>query len=504
MSDLRSLQEREYLVAQELLTRRRGDALLSWEPTKDQKPFIESVLGGDRSENWFFAANRSGKTDAGGYCGSVLARFGTRESNPGWYRSSASGVEVRSFATAGLVSGVSYRSMKETVQPKYFDNGLVPPSQSHAPFIPPHEIEKWKAGDETLHLRNGSVIFFRSAEAGRNAYAGGEKDWIHLDEEHPRSVYQEVGMRVGGRKLRLFCTVTLLPPDGMVGGVNWAYNDIVVPWRQGKAPHLGVFTGKIMNNPYISKEEIEILKSRYPEGSIQRRIRLDGELIPGIAGATVYGNFDRALHVVPQPELVSSRPVCWVWDFNVDPMISLMCQREGDLFRVKRELVLEGGSIPEMCSLFLDAFPGERGEVWIYGDATSQRRNANVGKSDYETIMNHMRTYGLVVRTKLPTQNPLVRDRINAMNQALKDEKGERRVEIDPSCEELIADLEEVMYDRNGGIRKVSDRNNPAYRRSHASDALSYWVHYENPIRNTHSRRFRPAQPSAPHYGFQK
>lgn len=235
---------------------------------------------------------------------------------------------------------------------------------------------------------------------------------------------------------------------------------------------------------------------------MQRRIRMNGELIAGLAGAVVYAAFDPALHVQPQPELTVHRPIAWCWDFNVEPLITLVGQRDGGMFRVKREFVMESGNIADMCQLFYDAFPGDRGEVWIYGDATSQRRSANVGVSDYTTILNYMRRFGLVVRLKLPLQNPPVRDRIAAMNQALKDEHGERRIEIDPCCEELIADLEQVMFDRNGGIRKVSDRSNPMARRSHSSDALGYWVNYENPVRRSERSRFGVPSIPRPGYGF--
>ena len=420
----RSIREKEILYSKALLERREGDPLLTWEPTKDQAPFVESVMEGKKPENWYFGSNRSGKSDAGSYCGSKLARFGIPDAERKWVGAKGTGIETKSNATAGLVSGISFGSLRDTVQPKYFDNGFVPGSQTHAPFIPPHEIPKggWRSSDKVLKLKNGSMIAFHSADAGRNAYAGGEYDWIHLDEEHPKEIYNEVGIRVGGRKLRLFSTVTLLPPEGQAGGINWAYQDIVVPHRQGKLPHIGLFTGSPYNNPHISREEIAILESRYPEGSMQRRIRMNGELIAGLAGAVVYAAFDPALHVQPQPELTVHRPIAWCWDFNVEPLITLVGQRDGGMFRVKREFVMESGNIADMCQLFYDAFPGDRGEVWIYGDATSQRRSANVGVSDYTTILNYMRRFGLVVRLKLPLQNPPVRDRIAAMNQALKDE----------------------------------------------------------------------------------
>jgi hypothetical protein len=88
------------------------------------------------------------------------------------------------------------------------------------------------------------------------------------------------------------------------------------------------------------------------------------------------------------------------------------------------------------------------------------------------------------VRLKVPEDNPLVRDRVNAVNRALLDETGAQWVEVDPACPELIADLEQVISDGRGGIKKTFNRRDPYFRRTHASDALGYWISFEEPVRS--------------------
>jgi hypothetical protein len=63
--------------------------------------------------------------------------------------------------------------------------------------------------------------------------------------------------------------------------------------------------------------------------------------------------------------------------------------------------------------------------------------------------------------------------RVNAVNRLLRDEHGQVRVRVDPSCHELIADLEQVLRDGQK-IKKTGRRSDPYFRRAHTSDALSY------------------------------
>lgn len=476
MASTRDVEERVLALRHEYLRRMASDPLFQWQPTDKQRPFIRAVLEGVVPECHLVASNRAGKSAAGSYCGAMLARFGydaTGDHEP-------TGAET---PTNGWVVTVTNKTSQEVIQPKYFDNGYGAGITS-PPFIPDREIARWSVTDQILKLKNGSMISFKSLEQGREKFQGAGLDWIHFDEEPTKSIYEECVIRVSaGRKLRIFGTCTLLPPEGTVGGISWMYSNIIQPWEAGlRRNQVAVFGASIYDNPHISPDEIARLEAIYPEGSIQRRIRLNGEWLPGLSGSRAYTAFSRALHVQPQPPLHPRRPLCWTWDFNVEPMVSLIGQREGSLFRFHRELVLEEGNIQEMVEWFRQLFPTWTAEIWIYGDATGKGRTAQTGQSDYQLIVNGMRSYGPPVRLKVPESNPLVRDRVNAMNRALKDEQGQINVLVDPSCNELITDFEQVLMDPRGGIRKTSNRTDPYYRRSHLSDSAGYWVIAEAPV----------------------
>lgn len=467
-------------VAAALVERRESDPLLNFEPFGPQRPFIDSVLKRKKRENYYIGANRSGKSDAGAYAGAYLARFGFEDNK--FVGGKGSSVQVKDKATSGWVSAIDFPTCRDTIQPKYFDNGFVPPGATHDPFIPQREISEWRIADQILKLKNGSIIGFKSAESGRAKYQGAEKQWVHMDEEHPESIYDEITIRVGSKPLTLFTTCTLLPPEGIVGGITWLFNKVVKPWQNGKLDRVALFNASIYDNPHIIRSEIEALEARWPAGSYQRRIRLNGELIGGLAGSRVYSGFDHRLNVREQGEITTRRPLAWIWDFNVEPMVSIVGQKRFQTFHVFREHMLEEGNIAEMCEIFRMSHPSHRAEIWVYGDASGMSRTAQTRMTSYQIILNEMTQYPVPLKIKVPDKNPSVTGRINALNRSCKNEQGEIQLEIDPSCAELINDLEQVIGDGKQGIKKTFNRKDPYYRRTHMSDALGYWIAMEAPI----------------------
>ena len=486
-----------------LIERQKDDPLRQFEPHEKQKPLINAVLEEGCQRVGMFAANRTGKSDAGAYIGSHLARFGPADPKP--LPHAGATIQVKDRATSGWVISLDFPSSQQVIQPKYFDNGLCPPG-SHKPFIPFREYGKdgWKAQDQILKLKNGSLIGFKSCESKATKFAGAGKDWIHIDEECPYEHYEEAVIRIeAGRKLIIFITATLLPPIGQVGGVSWMYQKIIKPFQDGNKDW-NLFGAAIYDNPYLDRAEIAIQEAMFPEGSPQRRIRLDGEWLPGIGGALAYPAFHRKIHVTPYlPDVDPRLPISWMWDFNVEPLITLVGQKNMDgPFRIYKELVMDEGNIPDMCQLFYENMPEHRAEVWIYGDATGTHRNAQYGQNDYTVILNHMRKYGLPLRLKLPgnQKNPFVADRLNAVNRCLKNEVGRSMLEVDPSCKELIDDMEGVLIDPRGGIKKSVNKKEIYYRRTHSSDALGYWISYEAPVKSIIQPRRRIVRVKDPTY----
>lgn len=469
---------------EELAARTSADPLQTWKPHAKQQAFIQAVLTPETFgyENWFVGANRVGKSDVGAFCGATLARYGVTPTRP----AVGARTVVWDRATTGWIVGPDYQTLTQVLLPKYLEhpNIEVPPGAPHMPFIPAREVEYWNAAEQVGKLKNGSLLRAKSNEQQRVRFAAAGVDWIHFDEEPLYRNYQEATLRVeAGRRLRIFGTCTLLPPEGKIGGVSWLYTEIIKPWQAGR-PGVNVFGASIYDNPHLDPAEIKRLEAKYPEGSPQRRIRLGGEYLPGIGGARAYGNFFRGYHVREVGPLDPRYPLCWLWDFNVSPFCTSLGQYTHDVFTIHHELVLEEGSIPMMVDAFKALVPEWPNELWIYGDATSNARDVQTARSDYDLIRQELVSYRAAgLRVKVPQANPHVKDRVNAVNQALKDAQGFVGVQVDPSCTETIDDFEGVLQDDRGGIKKTFDRSDPYFRRTHLLDGIGYWIFAVRPVR---------------------
>ena len=209
-----------------------------------------------------------------------------------------------------------------------------------------------------------------------------------------------------------------------------------------------------------------------------------------MAGSRAYSSFDPLLNIRPVrelPDLSSRRPLCWIWDFNVEPMVSLVGQTRNDRSKgplrvVYNELIMEEGSIAQMVEEFRKLYPIWNAPIMLYGDASGHDRSHQSRKTSYTMILNEMRTYNAPVQIRVPNANPAVTARIDAVNQACKDAEGRVCLLVEEGCEELIADLEGVLCDPRGGIKKSNARNDSYSRRSHTSDALGYWLSWEAPV----------------------
>ena len=83
---------------------------------------------------------------------------------------------------------------------------------------------------------------------------------------------------------------------------------------------------------------------------------------------------------------------------------------------------------------------------------------------------------------KVSNFNPPVKDRLNAVNLKLRGADGTPGVIIDPDkCPELVKDLREVIA-KDGQIVKTSNRADPYFARTHASDGVGYHIFREWPV----------------------
>jgi hypothetical protein len=228
-------------------------------------------------------------------------------------------------------------------------------------------------------------------------------------------------------------------------------------------------------------------------GAVQKQ-QLSGELagqyLDGIAmstgGQRMYASFDEARNVDSSLKISRDSPLQISVDFNIDPgMHCILGQHfpKDDLLTATHEIHEPRMNVKAMVAALRRLIEKEFGGwMWnsplqIFGDASGSGKWAGVGESCYDVLIECLRVAGVPYQLRVPRSNPHVADRVNAVNCALNDAAGNVRYRIHPRCTRLIDDYRSMRWLADGSADKRD------HRRSHASDADGYRVHYLMPIR---------------------
>ncbi|MFZ5990038.1 MAG: phage terminase large subunit [Bacillota bacterium] len=107
-------------------------------------------------------------------------------------------------------------------------------------------------------------------------------------------------------------------------GRNWLYHEFYI--KSLTDPDYVVVQSKTEGNPYVSKEEIEKLRSRY-KGDFSRQ-ELDAEFV--VFSGLVFRSFDPVKHVIPSPLKLTGKEVVFAgidFGFN-DPFVCLWIAKQ--------------------------------------------------------------------------------------------------------------------------------------------------------------------------------
>lgn len=227
------------------------------------------------------------------------------------------------------------------------------------------------------------------------------------------------------------------------------------------------------DNPGVDKDEIENAKRELDERSFRQEYEATWESFEGLA----YYTFNENLHIKKQPEINPELPLALSFDFNVNPTSLLLIQNQ-EIHRVKREYSLKNSSTIETVKKFCHEFDHlkEKLHLFVHGDSAGSNRHSTTGFSDYHYIKELLTHYGYRFQTKIMAKNPAIIDRVSAVNSYLLSAAGTHRIEIDPSCTELIRDLSSQPLDG----RFPSDKNNLG----HKADALGYYIYWQHIVGN--------------------
>ena len=216
----------------------------------------------------------------------------------------------------------------------------------------------------------------------------------------------------------------------------------------------------------------------------------------------MYYAFNRATNVLPV-EFNPNYPVLWAMDFNVTPLCSVICQRIGSTLNILDEIVLLDSGTLAACNEFRRRTIKwredrrrspwqEQGEtligplpVIVYGDPAGQARHTGADKTDHQQVKEFFRRAetDYAMEWRIDSAPPRVKARVTATNARLTNYNGQHAVFVNPRCKRTIADLEQVIWklDGNRNVLPEPDKTNPDL--THLSDALSYLIWHEWPIR---------------------
>jgi hypothetical protein len=185
----------------------------------------------------------------------------------------------------------------------------------------------------------------------------------------------------------------------------------------------------------------------------------------------------------------------WSIDFNVNPMTMLLIQQRDEIVHVIEEIVVRPAAHTALaCERFFQRaqcynnqlhYTRRPLKIHIYGDASGNQHRTSGAETDWTIVRNSFSTWvgTFVPHYHLTSSNPPVRDRINCVNSRLRNQAGDIRLLVNPVCKELIRDLEEVSWALNPAGAVTTELNKSDKNRTHASDALGYFITKTFPLR---------------------
>jgi hypothetical protein len=268
--------------------------------------------------------------------------------------------------------------------------------------------------------------------------------------------------------------------DGLLNGIDvtttpegfkFVYQQFVKQVREkpSLAPLYGLVQASTYDNELnLPDDYIPSLRKSYPPQLIEAYIR--GQFV-NLASGSVYPDFDRRLNHT-DATLKEGEALHVGMDFNVMNMTATLNVVRDGLPRQVGELAGVRDT-PAMAKLLKERFKDKGHAIKIYPDASGQNTSS---KNANESDLSILRQAGFVL--EVDHHNPSVRDRVNAFNAMILNDRGERRFLINTDlCPVSTEALEQQAWDRNGEPDKTTGHD-------HANDAEGYFIVKRWPIVN--------------------
>ena len=315
----------------------------------------------------------------------------------------------------------------------------------------------------TLTLKNGSYFDFLTYEQDVDKHGGAAKHRIHYDEVPPQAVWNEGKMRLADYE-GADALFTMTPLDGL----NWAYEELWLPWEKKKLKDGFIVTVDIDDNPYLSINQRDKALEGYSQAELQARKK--GRFVH-FAGM-IYPMFDRTIHVIPEAPVPEDAFVYC----GIDPGMRVMAavvwvyvDAAGQIV-VFDEIGVQGETVEGVAKLihFVNAKHGIKKDRPIkpraYVIDPSARNVEHIsGRSIQREFVDHG-IYSVLAQNSVIAGINRVRERI---------ENG--KLVVMGNCQQLIDEFRKYRWQTPG--RSENDpKEKPVKQDDHLLDALRYVV----------------------------
>jgi len=354
----------------------------------------------------------------------------------------------------GLIGAPTYPMLRDTTQASLLEML----TSNDIPF-------EFNKSENTIVVADvKSKIILRSVEEF-DRLRGTNLAWFGLDEltySHEEA-WTRLEARLRDPKATQLCGFAVWTPQGY----DWVYERFIDHPKSGY--------DVVLATPFENRYVLDVVPDYYERlrTSYEESFYLQEALgtYVNARGRTVYRSFTRGTNV--KERVIDPRsPLLWSLDFNVDPLCSVVAQRERDDLWVVDEIVLEDALTQDACDEFLRRYGRHQAGVTVYGDVSGYSRKTT-GGSDYSVVQAKLGPFfGPRLKLRTGRANPPVTDRILMVNSKFKTAAGEASLFVSEKCKGLILDFEQVTYQENS--REI-DKSRDS-KRTHLSDALGYLV----------------------------
>lgn len=326
--------------------------------------------------------------------------------------------------------------------------------------MPQQYVKRVNESDLLVEFKNGSKIMLKSAE-NFDSLRGLSLSFVILDEVadiHPDAWSLVIRPALSDQE-----------GDALFIGTPKGTNHFYDWYLQGQDPTRKIWSSYMfttLEGGNVSEAELEEAKRDLSPRDFKQEYMASFESMNN----RVIDLFDRDHNVKPVEDMGGE--VLVGMDFNVNPMSAVIGQRIGDELHIFKEYKQSNSNTRYLMETICADFEGR--EMTVFPDPSGRARKTSAigGETDFTII----KSFGATVVA--PKKAPHVADSINNMNTLMLNGAGTRRCFVDPTCKNLIKDLDTWIYEEGNASRPDKKNGN-----DHMPDALKYLIWSEFPMK---------------------